>query len=458
MFIGRENELKQIQNILCKSSGSMMIYGKRKIGKTTLITHALEDSSDKTVYYECLKAPMQDNIAGLVSVLVRMKIFPVQMTFNSFIDLFAYLNTLPETFNIVIDEYPYLKQFAEPETVDSVFQSIIDNNLTNIRLFISGSHVGMMKDLLEEGNALYGRFTTVICLKELDYKTASAFYPEKSSYDKVGMYAVFGGSPYINEQLVPSASLKENVINTILNQSSAVYYYADNLLLSDFSTGNNMERILFAIANGKKKYTEIEEKLNMTSNGLLSKQMKNLLNMELVSKVAPINKQNDSRKIRYEITDNLLRFFYAYVYNNKSALLMLGPEAFYDEYIEPSIVTFISHRFEDVCRTWFSRQVKCRAINGVLNIGTYYYDDSKTRTHGEFDVVLQRKNAFDIYEVKYLKSPMTKKQMQDEVLQVSEIKGIKVGKIGFISINGFLEPGDEYVCIDGDMLFQDTNA
>ncbi len=162
MFIGRENELKQIQSMLDKPSGSMMIYGKRKIGKTTLITHALKDSSDQTVYYECLKAPMQDNIAGLVSVLVRMKIFPVQMTFNSFIDLFAYLNTMPETFNIVIDEYPYLKQFAESETVDSVFQSIIDNNLTNIRLFISGSHVGMMKDLLEEGNALYGRFTTVI--------------------------------------------------------------------------------------------------------------------------------------------------------------------------------------------------------------------------------------------------------------------------------------------------------
>lgn len=453
MFIGRKSELLEIQDILNKPSGSMMIYGKRKIGKTTLITHALEDSSDKTVYYECLKAPMRDNIEGFVSVLVRMEILPVAFEFNSFIDLFAYLNTMPETFNIIIDEYPYLKQFEASETVDSVFQNIIDNNLTNIRLFISGSHVGMMKDLLEEGNALYGRFTTVICLKELDYKTVSAFYPEKNPYDKVGMYAVFGGSPFINELLAPSASLKENIINTILNQSSAVYHYVDNLLLSDFSGSGNMERILFAIANGKKKYTEIEEKLNMASNGLLSKQMKTLLNMELVSKAAPINKQNDNRKLRYEITDNLLRFFYAYVYNNKSALQMLGAEAFYEEYIEPSITTFISHRFEDVCRTWFSFQVKNRTLKGVLNIGTYYYDDSKTRTHGEFDVVLQRKNNFDIYEVKYLKSPMTKKQMQDELRQISEIKGINVGKIGFISINGFDEPDDGYDCIDGDALY-----
>ncbi|MCD7765408.1 MAG: AAA family ATPase [Lachnospiraceae bacterium] len=455
MFIGREKELALIQEILDQPRGSMMIYGKRKIGKTTLLTHALKDHSDKTVYYECLKAPVKDNIDGFVSVLVRMKVLPVAMSFGSFTDVFLYLNTLPETLNIIIDEYPYLKQFTEAATVDSVFQSIIDNNLANIRLFISGSHVGMMKDLLEENNALYGRFTTVICLKELDYKTVSAFYPEKSPYDKVGMYAVFGGSPYINELLMPSASLKENVIHTILNPSSAVYHYADNLLLSDLSVGSNMERILFAIANGKKKYTEIEEKLDMTSNGLLSKQMKTLLNMELVSKVAPINKPNDSRKTRYEITDNLLRFFYAYVYSNKSALQMLGAEAFYEEYIEPSLVTFISHRFEDICRTWFSIQVQSRKLKGVLNIGTYYYDDSRTRTHGEFDVVLQRKDAYDIYEVKYLSAPVTQKQMQEEVRQVAAIKGIRVGKIGFISINGFdADYNDDYICLNGAVLYR----
>lgn len=455
MFIGREKELALIQEILNQPKGSMMIYGKRKIGKTTLLTHALKDHTDKTVYYECLKAPMKDNIDGFVSVLVRMKVLPVAMSFGSFTDVFLYLNTLPETLNIIIDEYPYLKQFTQAATVDSVFQSIIDNNLANIRLFISGSHVGMMKDLLEENNALYGRFTTVICLKELDYKTVSAFYPEKSPYDKVGIYAVFGGSPYINELLIPSASLKKNVIRTILNPSSAVYHYADNLLLSDLSVSSNMERILFAIANDKKKYTEIEEKLDMTSNGLLSKQMKTLLNMELVSKVAPINKPNDARKTRYEITDNLLRFFYCYVYSNKSALQILGAEAFYEEYIEPSLVTFISQRFEDICRTWFSIQVQNRKLKGVLNIGTYYYDDSRTRTHGEFDVVLQRKDSYDVYEVKYLSASMTQKQMQEEVRQVSAIKGIKVGKIGFISINGFeTDNNDGYICLDGTVLYQ----
>ncbi len=454
MFFGREKEQELIQDILRKPSGSMMIYGKRKIGKTTLITHSLKGNPEKTAYYECLKAPMQDNIDSFVSILVRTKILPIPLSFTSIIDVFAYLNTLPETINIVIDEYPYLKEYTEAATVDSLFQNIIDNHLSNIRLFISGSHVGMMKDLLEENNALYGRFSNVLCLKELDYKITSAFYPEKSVYDKVAFYAVFGGSPYINEFIDPAASLKANVIRTILNPSSSVYHYADNLLLSDLSVSSNMDRIFYAIANGKKKYTEIQSKLKMDGNGLLSKQMKVLLNMELVSKVAPINKPDDKRKMRYEITDNLLRFFYTYVYSNKSALQMLGAEAFYEEYIEPSVVTFISYRFEDICRTYFSWQVQSRKMRGVLNIGTYYYDDPKKKRNGEFDVVLQRREAFDVYEAKYFESPMTQQQMHKEIKQISEIEGLPVGKIGFVSVNGFVDAMSNCECIDGAALYE----
>ena len=104
MFIGREKELSIIKEALSKKSASIMVYGKRKIGKTTLITHSLKGDSHKTVYYECLKAPMKDNVEGLISVLLAEKVLPARMSFDNFVDLFAYLNTLPDIINIVIDE------------------------------------------------------------------------------------------------------------------------------------------------------------------------------------------------------------------------------------------------------------------------------------------------------------------------------------------------------------------
>lgn len=453
MFIGRLEELEMLHNILKKPSASVMIYGKRKVGKTTLINKALEASTDKKIYYECLKAPMQENIDGFVSMLVHENILPVKLAFTSFTDVFTYMNTIDATFNVVIDEYPYLKVFSKSETVDSIFQSIIDNNLKNIRLFISGSHIGMMKDLLEEKNALYGRFSNTLCLKELDYITAAEFYKNKSIYDKIAIYSVFGGSPYINRTLDETKSLKENIIATLLNPTSYVYSYIEHLLISDYTNAINAERIIYAISNGKRKYSEIEERLGLKANGNLSKQLIALEEMDIISKIYPINKQEDKKKVSYEVRDNLLRFYYAFIYKNKSALQMLGAEAFYEEYIQDSITTFISHRFEEIVRTYFSLCVKMRKLRGISNIGTFYYDDSSTRTNGEFDVVLERKNIYDIYEVKYYSKPLELSEIHKEVAQIKAIKGLKIGKIGFIATAGYETTTDDYDFIDINNLY-----
>lgn len=453
MFIGRIQELKAIRSVLSKASGSVLVYGKRKVGKTTLILEALHGATGKTIYYECLKSSLSDNIDGFVSVLVSAKVLPVKMGFPSFLDVFQYLHSLGEPLNIVIDEYPYLKKFAESETVDSVFQKIIDNYLGNIRLILSGSHVGMMKDLLEEKNALYGRFSAVIRLKELNYKEAAAFYTNKPAYEKIAFYSVFGGSPFVNEQLDDAAELKENILHTLLNPLSSVYSYAENLLVSDLSGRINVDRILYAVGNGRKKYGEIESKLGMTKNGLLSKQLKILQEMDMVAKVYPINRQGDNKKVTYELTDNLLRFWYTYLYKNKGALQILGADAFYESYIAPTITTYISHRFEDIARTYFSLQVQEGKKRGVLHIGTYYYDDSIHKRNGEFDVAVQRQQGYDIYEVKYLSGPLSQKAMQKEAEQIKTIKELQIGTIGFISANGFAEMPAEYECIDGEALY-----
>lgn len=454
MFIGRTKELKSIEVLLKQPSACAMIYGKRKVGKTTLIKQALKGSSDKTIYYECIKGTLYDNIDGFVSVLVRENVIPTRVLFKSFGDVFAYLNGIEQTFNVVIDEYPYLKVFEDSKTVDSIFQSIIDNNLKNVRLFISGSHIGMMKDLLEEKNALYGRFTLSIRLTELDYITCSQFYRDKSVYDKIGFYAVFGGSPYINQALNSNASLKENVINTILNPTSYVYNYTEHLLISDYTNAINAERIFYAISNGHKKYGEIEEKLNLKSNGNLAKQLAVLEDMEIIAKTYPINKQNDKKKVYYEVKDNLLRFYYTYVYKNKSALQMIGAEAFYEEYIKDSLKTFISHRFEEIARTYFSLCVQKQRIRGVSNIGTFYYDDKDNKLNGEFDVVLARKGLYDFYEVKYYTEQMSVSEMQEEEMQVVSIKGLKVGTIGFICTGGYAST-TAYDCIPITSLYDD---
>ena len=451
MFIGREKELALLQQDYIGKA--VMVYGKRRVGKTTLIQKALKSSSYRTVYFECLKGTMQDNISGFVQELVRAKILPVPLNFGTLQDVFAYLNALPEKIVVVIDEYHYLKAMNDSATVDSIFQNIIDNRLVNIELILSGSHIGMMKDTLQEKNALYGRFAVTIKLNELNYLEAAKFYPDKPPYDKAAHYAVFGGSPFVNQALQPAATIRENIISTILNPMSAVYLYANQLLLSDYSVKINAERIFSVIGNGKKRYTEIEDKLDVKKTGNLSKQIKALIDLEIIARNSPINKIGDNKKSTFEINDNLLRFYFTFIYKNASALQVLGAEAFYDEYIAPALTDFISRRFEGICRDYFSLQVRSGKMKGVRNIGSYYYDDPAHRKNGEFDVALEFADGYGIYEAKYYAQPMTLDEIHREVRQVEGIKELTVKQIGFIAINGFVEREEPYFYLDGNDIF-----
>ena len=454
MFIGREKELALLKDTLKEPGTSVMIYGKRKIGKTTLIRYYLKEQPEKFVYYECIKDSLAANLEALTGELLRQGIFPSAMSFPGFPELFIFLNNLPYRLILVIDEYPYLKVANDATMVDSIFQNIIDNRLQNLNLILSGSHVGMMRSLLEEQNSLYGRFQAVIKLLEFNYIQAQEYYPEITAYEKAAFYSVFGGSPYVNEQLNSELSLKENILNTVLNPGSSVSVYAENLLISDYTNRLNAERIFTALKNGKMRYGELEKALKMEKTGNLNRQLKTLTEMDIVVRENPVNRQDDTKKTTYCINDNLLRFYYTYLYRNRGALQMLGPETFYREYISQSLITFISHRFEEISRDYFSIQAKAGRLPGVRNIGGMYYDDPANRKNGEFDVALAYTDHYDVIEVKYLSGQMTAADMKKEADQIYAIPGISIGRVGFVSANGFEDTVGFSPCLTAEDLYR----
>ena len=451
MFVGREEELALLQHE--HIGKAVMVYGKKRVGKTTLILKALEQCPYQTVYFECLKGTIQDNIAGFVQELVRIKVLPVPLAFSSLQDVFAYLNTLPQKMVVVVDEYTHLYAMNDSGVVDSVFQSIIDSRLSNIELILAGSHIGLMKDLLQERNPLYGRFAASIKLDELNYLDASKFYPDKSAYDKVAHYAVFGGSPFINQALNPAATLRDNIISTILNPMSPVYLYASQLVFSDNSLNVNSERIFSALGNDRKRYTEIEDALRVKKTGNLAKQIKTLTDLEILARSIPINKPNDNKKATYELNDNLLRFYYAFVYKNSSALQVLGAEAFYDEYVAPVLTHFIAHHFEDICREYFSLQVRSGRMNGVRSIGSYYLDTAVRCEIKEFPVSVELADGYAVYLPKYSAQPMTIDEIHGEAQRMEGVNDPGIKQLGFISINGFVEQEKPYIYLDDNDIF-----
>ena len=193
--------------------------------------------------------------------------------------------------------------------------------------------------------------------------------------------------------------------------------------------------------------------LSGKSSGLLDKQLKNLLAMETIKKTYPINKKNDKKKQFYEISDNLMRFYFTYIFGNEGMIVNLGPKGFYERMIEPSIKPFISHRFEDITLQFFRRQIMNGKMDYAMNYGSYWYDNPKTKSNGEFDCVVQRKDSYDFYECKYYEKPMSMEECMIEADQVHNILGVSIENIGFVCVNGFEFESKEWRLITGEDMY-----
>ena len=147
MFLGRKSELKQIKNLInSNKKQALMIYGKRRVGKSALIIEALKDCNCKVIYYECLITSIAENLRNLEKRV--QDIFTNKyLHFESFKELFDFLGSCKEKVVVVLDEYSYLKKLAAENYVDSMFQSIIDQMHDNLSLVLLGSYVGIMKEL-----------------------------------------------------------------------------------------------------------------------------------------------------------------------------------------------------------------------------------------------------------------------------------------------------------------------
>ncbi len=450
MFVHREKDISEIKSELKGTSKKIVVYGKRRVGKTALIKKAIAGEKN-CVYFECVQDTLAENLKLFRMVLLKTITIPAYVSFESFQQAFEYMNSLNVKFTIVFDEYPYLKKMNRPETVDSVFQDIFDNYSENLNFIICGSEISMMDELLIEGNPLFGRFAKKMYIEELNYIESASFYDGKSIMDKIAFYSIFGGSPYINSFIDKGASLESNIKKLFLDEHSPVYNYADSLLISDAVNALQAKKIVAFIGNGKKRYSEIEGHIDLEKTGKIAKSLKSLVAIKLLKKAYPMNKCDDGKKAYYEINDNVLRFFYTYVYGRNSLIVSLGADSFYEAYIKDSIVAFISHRFEEIVRNYYSILSVKGKLPGIRNIGSYYYDDPKNKTNGEFDVALEFKDRLKLVETKYYKNKLTVKEMEKEVEQIRKIKTTFKVEYAFVATSGYEDC--DYECVDIRSLY-----
>ena len=456
MFVGREKELRAItQELSCwDRRTAILVYGKRRVGKSTLIKEAAKSFDGIVINHLCVSSTFEGNVELIYKSVTEALSLP-DIHFDSLFAMMDYLQTLDKKILLVLDEYPYLKQTKKKNEVDSYMQAVIDRLPENVKLILCGSYITIMKELLTEDNPLFGRFSLIQHIRDFDYYDAAQFYPELSVRDRIAFYGVFGGSPYVLENLDADITLRENIIRLLLPETGLIRSHIENVMLKEIQKTYDV-RILEALGNGKKKYSEIRETLGSSETGLLDKQLKILMDMETIRKTEPINRRKDKKKQFYEITDNLMRFYFTFIFGSAGTISRIGEEQYFNRRInEEALRQFVSRRLEGVALQYFHRMAALGRYSDIEDYGSYWYDDPVSKTSGEFDCVMERTGQqYDFYECKYFDRPMKLEECEQEEDQLKQVHGITVSGIGFICSGGFeFEDDNRFILVDGNDLY-----
>ena len=362
-FIGREQELHLLDQ-LWEAPGAqfLVLYGRRRIGKTALLSEWIERSGHRVVYW----------VATPSSALAQLRSFsqaiynaanpdapaPDDFTYTTWEQAWRQVAILAKTerLAVLVDEFTYILE-ATPE-IAGILQNLWDHVLskTNIFLCISGSHLGMMKrEFLNYQAPLYGRASAQIHLQAIPFGLSRAFFPKYSAVDRVAIYAMFGGVPAYWERIDPGKSVSQNIKTQLLSPNNLMQS-EPALLLHDFvSDLHNYAAVLTAIANNARTPKEIATLTGLPENSV-PKYLSVLVEAGFVERRISITENPAStRSGRHHITDPYLRFYYRFLESRQYQFSLKIQEQAVAE-ITRHMIDFIgTHTWEELCREWVLR-------------------------------------------------------------------------------------------------------
>lgn len=446
MFIGRKDELNEIKNALnSKKIEAILIYGRRRVGKSEIIKESLKEIKMPIINFECKKSTVLSNLNALTEIF-KYTFHLENIYFKNFDEFFDYVfkYSIDNEYSLIIDEFSFLLE--EDFSIESSLAIAIDKyrNVSKLKLIISGSYITLMTKMIEYGSHCYGRFNHILLIRPFDYFTSSLFYNNYSNEDKIKIYSVFGGIPYFNSLIDINKTADQNIIDLIIKKDSILEHEIVEMIMNETGKVNLLNELITIIGRGVCKYKDIVINLNQNKSSRPDYLINKLIDMNIIKKVNPINQKNNVKKMKYVFNDNLIHFYYKYLFNNPYSINRSDSTFFYNNFIKDDFETsYIPHKFEEISKEFllklnFNNKIK----DTILDIGTYSCDDSKNKINMEFDVVTLDKNGYISYECKYSNHLIDKKIINEEICQTDNLD-VHFYKLGFISKKGFKKDIDK---------------
>ncbi|MCR5625032.1 MAG: ATP-binding protein [Lachnospiraceae bacterium] len=360
MFIGRERELKSLETVYSKDGfGMTIIYGRRRVGKSTLITEFIKDK--KYIFYTATKIGAKRNLE-LFSKQVLDVLDPAysDATFSSIENILDILTQkiarTDEKIIIVIDELPYWAE--KDEALLSILQKYIDTQWINknIMLILCGSALSFMeKKVLSEKSPVFGRRDAQIKLEAFNYRDSALFVPDYTPEDKAICYGVTGGVAKYLSLFDPSQNLDDNIKRLFFNNDGYLFDETKNLLTQEFADVTLVNNIIEQVASGENTLNNIASKVKEKDSTVLYS-LEKLMDVGLIEKKKCITEEKNKKKTQYVLKDHMFKFWYKFIPKAISVIEMGQGEIYYEKVVKPNLHSYMGSVFEEMCRYYTLEQ------------------------------------------------------------------------------------------------------
>lgn len=354
-FIDREAEMETLQNEYERNGSSLVVlYGRRRVGKTTLISEFIRDK--KALFFLASEESevqnrrvFKEKAAEFIGsdLLQNADVKKWDVIFKALMD--TPFESKPI---IVIDEFQYIGK-ANP-AFPSIFQRIWEEILKDksVMVILCGSLISMMESqTLAYSSPLYGRRTAQIRLTQIPFKYYSEFFPDKNRRELIEMYAITGGVPKYIELFSESKDIYTAIWRNVLNRSGYLYDEPNFLLQQEVSEIGSYFSVIKAITAGNRRISAIATVLEVKATSL-TKYLKTLIDLDILEREVPVTEENPekSKKGLYKIKDNYIRFWFGFVYPNRSLIESGNGEVVMGKIRKSLVRSHIAYVYEDVCQ------------------------------------------------------------------------------------------------------------
>ncbi|MDO9154763.1 MAG: ATP-binding protein [Paludibacter sp.] len=406
-LIGRKHETDFINTLLiADNSDFIVVYGRRRIGKTFLIREHFNNSFDF-------------QLTGLANATIRqqLKNFDVSLAkyskkafeqpktwFDAFQQLIEVLEKNRKRKKVVfLDEMPWM------DTPKSDFISALEHfwnswasARNDILLIVCGSATSWINNkLINNKGGLHNRVTRKIKLEPFTLSECETYLQKRNihwtRHQLIECYMIVGGVPYYLSLMQQGLSLAQNIDRLLFVENGMLRNEFDNLYASLFRNADNHIKIIETLSRKNQGFSrdELLQSAGLPNSGWSTKILDELESSGFIRRYVPLYKKR--RDSFYQLSDYYSMFYYRFIATRK-----INDKQFWSNTIDSA-----SHRawsgfaFEQVCMSHIE-QIKVKlGISGIkTTIGSWRKVDKDGAA--QIDLLIDRNDqVINLCEMKY---------------------------------------------------------